>query len=123
MANPYATYQTNSVTTALPQDLTLMLYEGLIKFSMLAKRSIEQGLIEQKNTNIQKAQAIILELQLTLNQSIALSKDLNNLYDYMQGRLIDANVKNDVVAIDEVIGFAEEFRETWKEAMKLARQR
>ncbi|MCK2156351.1 MULTISPECIES: flagellar export chaperone FliS [Exiguobacterium] len=123
MANPYATYQTNSVTTALPQDLTLMLYEGLIKFSMLAKRAIEQGLIEQKNTNIQKAQAIILELQLTLNQSIALSKDLNNLYDYMQGRLIDANVKNDVVAIDEVISFAEEFRETWKEAMKLARQR
>lgn len=123
MANPYATYQTNSVTTALPQDLTLMLYEGMIKFSMLAKRAIEQGLIEQKNTNIQKAQAIILELQLTLNQSIALSKDLNNLYDYMQGRLIDANVKNDVVAIDEVIGFAEEFRETWKEAMKLARQR
>jgi len=123
MANPYATYQTNSVTTALPQDLTLMLYEGLIKFSMLAKRAVEQGLIEQKNTNIQKAQAIILELQLTLNQSIALSKDLNNLYDYMQGRLIDANVKNDVVAIDEVIGFAEEFRETWKEAMKLARQR
>ncbi|WP_214849561.1 flagellar export chaperone FliS [Exiguobacterium sp. s138] len=123
MANPYATYQTNSVTTALPQDLTLMLYEGLIKFSMLAKRAIEQGLIEQKNMNIQKAQAIILELQLTLNQSISLSKDLNNLYDYMQGRLIDANVKNDVVAIDEVIGFAEEFRETWKEAMKLARQR
>lgn len=121
--NPYATYQTNSVTTALPQDLTLMLYEGLIKFSMLAKRAIEQKMIEQKNTNIQKAQAIISELQLTLNQSISLSKDLNSLYDYMQTRLIDANVKNDLVAIDEVIGFAEEFRETWKEAMKLARQR
>ncbi|MGI1804496.1 flagellar export chaperone FliS [Exiguobacterium sp. TDN 0502] len=121
--NPYATYQTNSVTTALPQDLTLMLYEGLIKFSMLAKRAIEQKMIEQKNTNIQKAQAIITELQLTLNQSIALSKDLNSLYDYMQTRLMDANVKNDLVAIDEVIGFAEEFRETWKEAMKLARQR
>lgn len=121
--NPYATYQTNSVTTALPQDLTLMLYEGLIKFSMLAKRAIEQKMIEQKNTNTQKAQAIITELQLTLNQSIALSKDLNSLYDYMQIRLIDANVKNDIVAIDEVIGFAEEFRETWKEAMKLARQR
>ncbi|KNH32963.1 flagellar export chaperone FliS [Exiguobacterium indicum] len=121
--NPYATYQTNSVTTALPQDLTLMLYEGLIKFSMLAKRAIEQKMIEQKNTNIQKAQAIITELQLTLNQSIALSKDLNSLYDYMQTRLIDANVKNDLVAIEEVIGFAEEFRETWKEAMKLARQR
>jgi len=121
--NPYATYQTNSVTTALPQDLTLMLYEGLIKFSMLAKRAIEQKMIEQKNTNIQKAQAIITELQLTLNQSIALSKDLNSLYDYMQTRLIDANVKNDLVAINEVIGFAEEFRETWKEAMNLARQR
>ncbi|MGX8176479.1 flagellar export chaperone FliS [Exiguobacterium artemiae] len=121
--NPYATYQTNSVTTALPQDLTLMLYEGLIKFTMLAKRSIENGLIQEKNTNIQKAQSIIMELQLTLNQSIALSKDLNNLYDYMQSRLVDANVQNDVVAIDEVLGFAEEFRETWKEAMKLARQR
>ncbi|WP_214766819.1 MULTISPECIES: flagellar export chaperone FliS [unclassified Exiguobacterium] len=121
--NPYATYQTNSVTTALPQDLTLMLYEGLIKFAMMAKRNIEQGNIQDKNTYIQKAQAIIMELQLTLNKSIALSTDLNNLYDYMQGRLIDANIKNDVAAIDEVIGFAEEFRETWKEAMKLARQR
>lgn len=121
--NPYATYQTNSVTTALPQDLTLMLYEGLIKFAMMAKRSIEQGNIQDKNTYIQKAQAIIMELQLTLNKSISLSNDLNNLYDYMQGRLIDANIKNDVTAIDEVIGFAEEFRETWKEAMKLARQR
>lgn len=121
--NPYATYQTNSVTTALPQDLTLMLYEGLIKFTMLAKRNIENGLIQEKNTNIQKAQAIIMELQLTLNKSISLSTDLNNLYDYMQGRLVDANVQNDIVAIDEVIGFAEEFRETWKEAMKLARQR
>lgn len=121
--NPYATYQSNSVTTALPQDLTLMLYEGLIKFAMMAKRNIEQGNIQDKNTYVQKAQAIITELQLTLNKSIALSTDLNNLYDYMQGRLIDANIKNDVTAIDEVIGFAEEFRETWKEAMKLARQR
>lgn len=121
--NPYATYQTNSVTTALPQDLTLMLYEGLIKFAMMAKCNIEQGNIQDKNTYIQKAQAIIMELQLTLNKSISLSTDLNNLYDYMQGRLIDANIKNDVTAIDEVIGFAEEFRETWKEAMKLARQR
>ena len=121
--NPYATYQTNSITTALPQDLTLMLYEGLIKFAMMAKRNIEQGNIQDKNTYIQKAQAIITELQLTLNKSISLSTDLNNLYDYMQGRLIDANIKNDVAAIDEVIGFAEEFRETWKEAMKLARQR
>ena len=121
--NPYATYQTNSITTALPQDLTLMLYEGLIKFAMMAKRNIEQGNIQDKNTYIQKAQAIITELQLTLNKSISLSTDLNNLYDYMQGRLIDANIKNDVAAIDEVIGFAEEFRETWKEAMNLARQR
>ncbi|VWX35907.1 flagellar export chaperone FliS [Exiguobacterium oxidotolerans] len=121
--NPYATYQSNSVTTALPQDLTLMLYEGLIKFAMMAKRNIEQGNIQDKNTYIQKAQAIIMELQLTLNKSISLSTDLNNLYDYMQGRLIDANIKNDVAAIDEVIGFAEEFRETWKEAMKLARKR
>ncbi|WP_214847084.1 flagellar export chaperone FliS [Exiguobacterium sp. s193] len=121
--NPYATYQSNSVTTALPQDLTLMLYEGLIKFAMMAKRNIEQGNIQEKNMYIQKAQAIITELQLTLNKSISLSTDLNNLYDYMQGRLIDANIKNDVTAIDEVIGFAEEFRETWKEAMKLARQR
>ncbi len=69
--NPYATYQTNSVTTALPQDLTLMLYEGLIKFAMMAKRNIEQGNIQDKNTYIQKAQAIIMELQLTLNKSIS----------------------------------------------------
>jgi len=121
--NPYATYQTNAVTTATPQDLTLMLYEGLIKFTLIAKRSIEQGMIQEKNTNIQKAQAIITELQITLNTSIAIANEMNVLYDYMQSRLIDANIKNDTVALDEVVGFAEEFRETWKEAMKLARQR
>ncbi|WP_114570098.1 flagellar export chaperone FliS [Exiguobacterium flavidum] len=121
--NPYATYQTNAVTTATPQDLTLMLYEGLIKFTLIAKRSIEQGLIQEKNTNIQKAQAIITELQITLNTSIAIANEMNVLYDYMQSRLIDANIKNDTVALDEVVGFAEEFRETWKEAMKLARTR
>lgn len=122
VSNPYATYQTNSVTTASPQELTLMLYDGALKFIRLAKLAITQGNVDLKNTNIQKTQAIIRELRLTLNKEIAISANLDSLYDYLWRRLVDANVKNDEAILDEVLEFVTELRDTWKEAMKLAKQ-
>lgn len=122
VSNPYATYQTNSVTTASPQELTLMLYDGALKFIRLAKLAITQGNVDLKNTNIQKTQAIIRELRLTLNKEIAISANLDSLYDYLWRRLVDANIKNDEAILDEVLEFVTELRDTWKEAMKLAKQ-
>jgi flagellar protein FliS len=122
VANPYAAYQNNAVTTANPQELTLMLYDGALKFTRLAKLAIEQGNPDLKNTNIQKAQAIFQEMRLTLNKQIAISANLDSLYEYIWRRLLDANVKNDTTILDEVLDFTTELRDTWKEAMKLAKQ-
>jgi len=122
VANPYAAYQNNAVTTANPQELTLMLYDGALKFMRLAKLAIEQGNVDLKNTNIQKTQAIFQEMRLTLNKDVAISANLDSLYEYMWRRLVDANVKNDTTILDEVLDFTIELRDTWKEAMKLAKQ-
>ncbi|KDN59584.1 MULTISPECIES: flagellar export chaperone FliS [Exiguobacterium] len=122
VANPYAAYQNNAVTTANPQELTLMLYDGALKFMRLAKLAIEQGNPDLKNKNIQKTQAIFQEMRLTLNKDVAISANLDSLYEYMWRRLVDANIQNDTTILDEVLDFTTELRDTWKEAMKLAKQ-
>ena len=121
--NPYQSYQQNSVNTASPGELTLMLYNGCLKFILLGKKAIVAGKIEEKNTNIIKAQNIVHELMVTLNMDVAVSKDLMSLYDYMNRRLIEANLKNDIAALEEVEGLVTEFRNTWKEAIQLNRQK
>lgn len=118
----YNTYQQNSVTTASPGELTLMLYNGCLKFLTTAKKAIEDKNIQEKNTNIQKAQAIINELNVTLNMDIAISKQMYSLYGYMNRRLIEANIKNDTAIIEEVIGLTTEFRDTWKQVIQITRQ-
>lgn len=120
--NAYNAYKQNSVTTASPGELTLMLYNGCIKFIGQAKKSIEEKNIEQRNNNIQRAQAIIAELMSTLNMDFEISKEMLPLYDYMQRRLTEANMKNDIAILDEVQGLVTEFRDTWKEVIKITRQ-
>ncbi|UOQ94388.1 flagellar export chaperone FliS [Halobacillus shinanisalinarum] len=115
-------YQNNSVETASPGELTLMLYNGCIKFIRSAKKAISNGSIEQKNASIQKAQAIIRELMLTMNQDYAVSKEVLPLYDYMNRRLMEANSQNDSAILDEVEGLVTEFRDTWKEVILQTRK-
>ncbi|MFX3675305.1 MAG: flagellar export chaperone FliS [Paenisporosarcina sp.] len=123
VTNPYQSYQQNSVTQSTPGELTLMLYNGCLKFLNQAKKGIETNNIELRNTNIQKAQAIIREFMITLDQSIPVSESMFSLYDYMNTRLIEANVKNDVSIVEEVIGYTTEFRDTWKQVIQINRQK
>lgn len=120
--NAYNAYKQNSVTTASPGELTLMLYNGCLKFLGKAKLAIEQKHIEEKNHNIQRAQAIIAELMSTLNMDIEISKQMLPLYEYMNRRLIEANIQNDIAIMEEVEGLVTEFRDTWKEVIKITRQ-
>lgn len=120
--NPYQTYQQNSVLTASPGELTLMLYNGCLKFILLAKKAIEEKNFQEKNTNIQKAQNIINELMVTLNMDIEISKQMMALYDFVRSKLIEANVKNDLNSLKEAEAIIIEFRDTWKEVIKLNRQ-
>jgi flagellar secretion chaperone FliS len=121
--NPYQSYQQNSVNTASPGELTLMLYNGCLKFISLAKHAVQTKDIETKNTNIQKAQKIVQELMVTLNMDLEISQNLMPLYDYMNRRLIEANIKNDIAILVEVEGLVTEFRDTWKQVIQLNRQK
>lgn len=121
--NPYQAYQQNSLNTASPGELTLMLYNGCLKFINLAKVAMEAKNIQEKNINMIKAQNIIQEFMVTLNMDVPMSKDLMAMYDYMYRRLIEANIKNDTKILDEVAGYISEYRDTWKQVIQLNRQK
>ena len=122
IANPYAsTYKQNTTATASPGELTLMLYNGCLKFINQAKKAIDAGDIQAKNTNIIKAQDIIRELMVTLKTDNELGKEMMRLYDFILNKLVEANLKNDLGALGEAEQFVTEFRDTWKEVVKADR--
>lgn len=120
--NQYNQYKQNSVYTASPEELTLMLYNGLIKFIMQAQAAIEEKNLEKANDSIIRAEDIINEFKATLNMQYSVSKGLLMLYDYMINRLFEANIKKDTAILAEVLEFAKELRDTWSQAMKLAKK-
>lgn len=120
--NAYEQYKENSIYTASPEELTLMLYNGLVKFLMQAQMAINERDIEKANNCIIKAQNIIAEFRCTLNKKYDIAHQLDALYDYMYRRLIDANLKKDNTIIEEILGYARELRNTWEQAMKIAKQ-
>src|SRR3954447_25345292 len=122
MNNPYQSYQQNSVNTASPGELTLMLYNGCLKFITLAKRAIHNKNVAEKNINLIKAQNIIHEFMVTLNMDVKVSSELMTMYDYLHRRLIEANVKSDLAILEEVEGLVTELRDTWKQVIQLNRQ-
>jgi len=121
--NPYQAYQQNSVVQSTPGELTLMLYNGCLKFLNQAKKGIETNNIELKNTNIQKAQNILREFMVTLDMSQNVSESMASLYEYMISRLVEANINNDVKIVEEVYGLTLEFRDTWKQIIQINRQK
>jgi len=121
--NPYQQYKENAILTASPEELVLMLYNGIIRFIDEAKTALQKKDYVETNAKIQRAQDIITELMLTLDMNYDISKNLYNLYDYMLRRLIDANVKKDIEILDEVRGFAVELRDTWSLALQKVREK
>ncbi|MDM5303436.1 flagellar export chaperone FliS [Bacillus inaquosorum] len=120
--NPYTAYQQNSVNTATSGELTLMLYNGCLKFIRLASQAIENDDMERKNENLIKAQNIIQELNFTLNRNIELSNSMGAMYDYMYRRLVQANIKSDTSMLAEVEGYVTDFRDAWKQAIQTERK-
>lgn len=121
--NPYATYQHNSVNTSTPGELTLMLYNGCLKFIHQAKSALENNNIQEMNLSSQKAQAIITELMVTLDTSYPVSQNMLALYEFINNRLIDGNIKKDVKMFDEASVIITDFRDTWKQVIQINRQK
>lgn len=118
--NPYAQYNNNKVMTASPRELTLMLYDGAIKFCNIAIMAIEKGEVEKAHTNILKAGRIIDEFRITLDTSYEVAADFERIYIYISARLVEANVNKDIEILEEVLTHIRSLRDTWKEAMALA---
>lgn len=115
-------YQANSVANAKPEELTLMLYNGLIRFIIQAQKGIEENDLSKTHDNMIKAENILLEFEATLDNQYEISHNLFLLYDYMYRRLVDANLKKDPVILAEVLGFATELRDTWAQAIKQTKE-
>lgn len=121
MKNPYSQYKQNSIMTASPQELTLMLYNGALKFIGMSKIYIEQKDISKSSESIMRAQDIIQELNITLNMDYEVSTGLRSLYIYILDKLVDANISKDVKHLDEAAKMVTELRDIWKEAMRTSK--
>lgn len=116
--NPYAKYGNNKVMTASPAELTLLLYEGAIKFCNLAIVAIEKKDIQSAHNNLMKAQKIIDEFRCTLDHSYPVAKDFDNVYILIGRLLIEANMRKDAAIVNQALEHLRVMRDTWKEVMK-----
>ncbi len=123
LPNAYAQYKNSKVLTASPAELTLMLYEGAIKFCNIAITAIEQKEVEKAHINIRKAQKIIEHLRVTLDMKYPVAKDFDNMYQYIDRRLLEANISKDPEILKEVLTHLHAIRDTWKEVMRINREK
>ncbi len=112
-------YQRNAIMTASPAELTLMLYDGAIKFCNIAILGIEKGDMEKAHVNLKKAQAIISEFRITLDRKYPVWEDFDRVYEYIYRRLVDANMSKEVADVEDALKYIREMRDTWKEVMRL----
>jgi len=116
----YAAYANSKINTATKGELTLMLYDGAIKFCNIAIAGIEERNVEKAHNNIIKVEIIIDEFLSTLNYKYPVAKDFENVYKYIRSRLVEANVKKDKEILEEVQTHLHTMRDTWKEVMRLS---
>ncbi|MBD5540884.1 MAG: flagellar export chaperone FliS [Lachnospiraceae bacterium] len=118
IGNPYAKYQDSKILTASPAELTLMLYEGIIKFTNIGITAIESREFQKANLNIMKAERIVDHLSATLNDKYPVAKDFQNIYSCIMQALISGNMKKDVAELERALEYSRMIRDTWKEVMK-----
>ena len=114
----YNAYARNKILTASPAELTLMLYEGAIKFCNIAITEKKKKNIEKAHNNITKVENIIAEFLSTLDHKYPVAKDFENVYNYLMERLLEANLKKDKEILEEVLTHLRTMRDTWKEVME-----
>jgi len=117
-ANAYAQYANTKASTAKPAELTLMLYDGAIKFCNIAEGALEAKDVSKANDNIIKVERIIEYLQATLDMKYEVAKDFDRMYSYIYSRLLEANIKKELEILQEVNGHLHAIRDTWIEVMK-----
>lgn len=113
-------YMENTVQTATPAQLLIMLCDGAIRYCRASIEALKASNYQDANINLVKVQDIISEFAITLDRSAPVSGDLLKLYEYFGRRLIEANIKKSVGPAEEVLGYLVQLKETWMQAAKLA---
>ena len=121
MINPAAAYRNQQIMMASPEQLTLMLYDGAIRFLRASITAIDAKDMEKAHDMNIRTQDIVREFRNTLNMDIELSANWDQLYEFMEYRLVEGNMKKDKAMLQEVLDLLKEMRDTWAEAMKLAK--
>lgn len=121
MGNMANAYKTQQIMTASPEQLTLMLYNGAIRFVDESIHALEQNDLAKSHERNLRAQDIVREFMVTLDMKVELSKNWMVLYDYIEYRLIQGNLKKDKEQLAEAKNMLTELRDTWMEVMKKAR--
>lgn len=115
-------YKQNAILTASPEELTLMLYEGAVKFMNIAKEKMKSRDIEAIHTSLIRAQDIISELNVTLDMQYEVSQTYRNLYEFIEEKLTEANIRKTTEPLDEAIRVTMSMRDLWKDTMKAYRE-
>ncbi|WP_315317139.1 flagellar export chaperone FliS [Pantoea vagans] len=111
----------SAVMSASQQQLVVMLFDGALSALIRARLFMEDGNIEGKGSSISKAINIIeagLKEGLAENRGDELADNLLDLYNYMTRRLLQANLHNDVAAVEEVEGLLRNIADAWKEVVQ-----
>ncbi|SMC39870.1 flagellar export chaperone FliS [Sporomusa malonica] len=120
-ANMANAYKHQQIMTASPEELTLMLYNGALRFIAESMQAIDHGNMEKAHNSNLRVQAIIREFMATLDMQYEISQGYNKLYDYIEYCLIQANLKKDKARLEEARNVLQELRDTWVQAMKSAK--
>ncbi|KUO70124.1 MAG: flagellar protein FliS [Desulfosporosinus sp. BRH_c37] len=115
MANAYKNQQ---AMTSSPEQLTLLLYNGALRFLTESILAMEQGDISKSHNANMRVQDIVREFIRTLDMKYELSKNWAQLYEYTEYCLIQGNIKKDVTQLQQAKSMLEEMRDAWVEAMK-----
>lgn len=121
LPNAYSNYANTKVQTATPAQLTLMLYDGAVKFCNLAISGLDEHDYYKTNENIKKVNRIIEEFRATLNFKYPVAKDFDKVYEYISKKLLEANIHKNRDMLVEVLSHLRTMRETWIEVMKRAK--
>lgn len=118
MLNPYQTYQQNQVHTASPGELTLMLFQGAVRFLKMAIQAHEEKDWPSYNQRLQRVQDIYYELLSTLDMEQEISSQLQQMYQFIIQHLIEANIRQDLQKVQEALELSQQLRDTWQEMLQ-----
>ncbi|MGE0201501.1 MAG: flagellar export chaperone FliS [Candidatus Melainabacteria bacterium] len=115
-------YQRQAIETASPEEILLMLYDGAIRFLVIARKAMDANDLETVHKNLIKTQDILVEFMTSLDMDIGgeVAVNLFKLYEYLHHQLVQANIKKDPARVDEVLEHLRKLKDTWEQAIDIA---